>query len=165
MRNTQIHQNDISQINDYGNWPKLGLDTKRGLLLIGAPGVGKTVAMTNFVKAQSTHMYVVTAYDIELGYKNKGLDFKNTHVHGSVYVDDIGIESSQVTDFGSKYFPMQTYIFERHRQFIENGYMFYGTTNLNFADMREKYGERVLDRLFEMVNFITVTGDSYRYRS
>lgn len=164
MINISIHQDNISQINDYNLWPKLGLDIKRGLLLIGAPGVGKTCAMKDFIKQQDRQMYEITAYDVESGYKNKGLDYKFVHGHGAIYVDDIGIESSCITDFGSKYYPMQTFIFERHRRFITDGDKFHGTTNLNFADLREKYGERVLDRLFEMVNFITVNGDSYRYR-
>jgi DNA replication protein DnaC len=164
MISVQIHQNDISQINDLANWPRLGLDPNRGLLLIGAPGVGKTCAMKAFIKSQDRHMHSITAYDVEIGYKTKGLEYRSVHSYGSIYVDDIGIESTYILDFGSKYYPIQTFIFERHRRFVTDKDKFYGTTNLNFADLREKYGERVLDRLFEMVNFITVIGESYRYR-
>lgn len=164
MNQKEVNQNDLDILLDKTNWSRLGLNPDKSLFLIGPPGVGKTFFMRRWIKAQGVYLNELIAYDVEKGFVKEGLDYPNMYSHGDMFIDDIGIESDMINIFGTKHYPVQTLIFYRHNKYINNKYLTHFTSNLNYKAIKEKYGERVLDRLYEMCNFVIVTGTSYRIR-
>jgi DNA replication protein DnaC len=162
MNHREIDQKNLDILLDIQNWPGLGLDPKKSLFFIGPPGVGKTHFMKRWLAHQKRHINEIVAYDVEKGFVKEGLDYTHRFGYGDLFIDDIGIESDLINSFGTKYYPIQTVIFYRHRLFIYNNDLTHFTSNLNLTHIKKKYGDRVLDRLFEMCNLIIVTGRSYR---
>ena len=73
-------------------------------------------------------------------------------------IDDMGEEPTEVMSFGNVITPITDIIEERYakRQITII------TTNLDANGIKNKYGERVADRLRQMVRIITFTNPSYR---
>jgi len=166
MRNLTIHQTDLKLLHDPDKWTEYNLDTDRGLLLLGPPGVGKTYFMRHYLDSKTAKK---TAYDFERLYAEQGLDCIKPFVHYDLFVDDLGIESPMVQNYGTKFYPIKTLIFERHKLYTEYKFdqkpKFHATTNLSLKGLESYYDTRVLDRLYEFVNFIFVKGESYRKNS
>lgn len=83
-------------------------------------------------------------------------------------IDEIGTEPETARYMGNAINVMQ-YVFEEMPKSMNNG-VFYNiphiiTTNLSFRQILDRYGERAVDRIGEMFNFIEFKGKSYRRSS
>lgn len=168
MNKVEINQKNLDrQLLDISNWSKIGLDPAKGLLLMGKPGVGKTHFINKFIEHHKKHMYQTTAYDIETSFQKSGSEIISRWHWSDLFIDDLGIESVHLNVFGTVYYPLKQVLFERHRLFLglkssHTNQITHITTNLNLEEIRRRYDERIIDRLFEMCNFVHVTGTSYR---
>ena len=73
-------------------------------------------------------------------------------------VDDLGTEPREVMEFRNVYTPLIDLIATCYE---EQPYTIF-TTNLIPAQLEEKYGKRIVDRLNEMVEKVVFENESYR---
>lgn len=84
--------------------------------------------------------------------------YKRLFTEPMIIIDDLGEEPREVMVFGMIHTPIVDIISERYAM----QRMTILTTNLNADELREKYGERILDRFREMLTPIVFENESYR---
>lgn len=127
----------------------------RGLLCLGNCGLGKTLICGKILPILINHYCkkLISCYDaLQM---NANIDaVKSKHI---VYVDDIGTESLSVK-YGEKRLAFAELVDEAEKR----GKLLIITTNLSTDEIREKYGERTLDRLKGITKTVLFTGQSFR---
>lgn len=173
MNFKKINQYDLEQIlSDKNQWQAWGLNPNKGYILIGNPGVGKTWAMRQEALTQkigwghpklplSQNQKELSAKFIFSQCEKQGPNYLNqfTQDH-DMWLDDLGFEPTDCNSYGTKFSPIQDLIFYRHKLFPHKKTNF--TSNLSHVQIKQKYGEAILSRLFEMCNFIVVEGQDRR---
>jgi DNA replication protein DnaC len=144
------------------------LDLRKGILLTGPIGCGKTCLMTvikYFLNDQEQYI-VKPARDVSFEFQSEGFETINRYskksfhsvageMHPKNYCfDDLGLERI-VKHYGNECNVMQEVILSRYDLFIRAGMLTHLTTNLSCQQIENRYGEHVLSRLSEMVNFIS----------
>lgn len=127
----------------------------RGLLCIGNCGRGKTLICGKIIPVLLNHYCrkIVSCYDAQQ--MNEELDaVKQKHI---IFIDDIGTEFLSVK-YGSKRLSFAELVDEAEKK----GKLLIITTNLSIAELREKYGERTIDRLRAITTPIVFKGESMR---
>lgn len=152
------------------------LDRRKGIMLIGTPGTGKTTVMTimrEFLNCYKHGFMIRHAGDIVNDYNKKGADgiclytYNNNGVYRSnkpidLMIDDLGREPQGV-NYGARMNVMQHIIETRYALSREYRAMrTHITTNLTREEIIRQYGNHVMDRLNEMVNIIDIEGESHR---
>ena len=130
-------------------------NNEKGLLLVGGPGVGKTLICDEVFD------------DI---FKNKlGLNYvKSTpfDMAGKIeemndncpwFIDDIGLEGIRV-DYGNRSEPFAEIVYNAEK----NGQLLVLTTNMTNEQLVARYGDRIIDRLHAIVKPIVIRGKSLR---
>lgn len=137
--------------------------TKCGILLCGNCGNGKTTTMNAFL---SVSKYLATpGIDIEstsarrISQIAKNEDIMMTAKGTKVLcIDDMGLEPTEVLDYGNAINPVIEIMEHRYRQQLFT----FITTNLTPAQIREKYGDRIADRFNETTRCIVYTNPTFR---
>lgn len=150
--------------------------TKCGILLCGNCGNGKTTSMNAFVSVSKylegvRRRKVMTEGDIPKGLtitvtsarrltqiaKDEVAmnEAKLTHV---LCIDDLGLEPTEVLDFGNAINPVIEILEHRYRQQLFT----FITTNLTPKQIREKYGDRIADRFNEIMKCIVYENPTFR---
>lgn len=86
----------------------------------------------------------------------------------NLYIDDIGEElkdGKERTNYGNRLNVLRHVFLYRYRLFNEKGFRLFGTSNLTDEQFRKNYGDRVFDRLQQMMYFRDFTfykGFSFR---
>lgn len=127
----------------------------RGLLCFGNCGRGKTLICGKILPLVLNHYCrkVVSCYDAQQ--MNADLDaVKQKHI---IYVDDIGTENLSV-----KYGEKRLAFAELADEAEKKGKLLILTTNLSIDELREKYGERTIDRLRAVTKTVLFSGESLR---
>ena len=147
---------------------KFGGELRKGLLVFGNPGTGKTSSfdiIQNISKKYNLKQLWFTkrkANDVVTRYNETPL--KDSVIRdcskGVIYFDDLGSEII-ASNFGKEDIFIRILEF-RYDEFKENGTKTYITTNFTFDEIEERYGERVFDRFIEMFNFLELSGKSRR---
>lgn len=157
---------------------KEGRSLKKGLLLSGPVGVGKTELLKIFRRNKRQCFHLVSVFDLESSCQENGVDYFRTYTG---YVpgwggnkncffqrnigwafDDAGRESV-VFDFGNKSDILSKII--QTRYLAKENIPFHSlhlTTNLTPDEMEARYDYAVRSRLREMFNYITVKGRDRR---
>jgi len=138
-------------------------DLKKGLLLKGGYGVGKTSAMRAFreIKPQINFGFK-SVIEIVKMFDEYGSDIIHKYAKiGEFCFDDLGTETD------GKHYGKTQNVFKdimelRYNQFKYNGTKTHISTNLNFDQFKERYGDRMASRLYEMFNVIIFEGEDYR---
>lgn len=160
----------------------LSNDEKCNLLLLGGVGNGKTsmaqtiyrslkflrdTALTNITKDNRAEMRPLLSVPIPMVVKainvvNKASDnpfvIDDLKREKFLAIDDIGVEPTEIMNFGSRYQPIVDIIYGRYDKKLPTIY----TTNLDWSDIKNKYGPRVMDRLIEQCVVIAYSIPSYR---
>ena len=137
--------------------------TKCGILLCGNCGNGKTTTMNAFL---SVSKYLATpGIDIEstsarrISQIAKNEDIMMTAKGTKVLcIDDMGLEPTEVLDYGNSINPVIEIMEHRYRQQLFT----FITTNLTPSQIREKYGDRIADRFNETTKCIVYTNPTFR---
>lgn len=147
-----------------------GGSKKFGLMFCGLCGNGKTtwakalqllVSGLNLKNPINSLYYVFplcNAKDLALRSKGNYNDWRNVMRYQLMIVDDLGTEPREVMEFGNVYTPLIDLITTRYEEQLYTIF----TTNLTPAQLEEKYGKRIVDRLNEMVEKVVFENESYR---
>jgi len=136
---------------------KLGLDLKKGILLIGPAGCGKTALMKlmRYLVPHKPGYAVIPCRNIVFGFSHLGHkiieDYGNTK---SYFFDDLGVEPSG-KHFTTECNVMGELLISRYELFTATGIKTHITTNLTATVLENRYGDRVRSRMREMFNLIS----------
>lgn len=150
--------------------------TKCGILLCGNCGNGKTTTMNAFVHVCRYLNGVNSRTAMEKHSEFKSWNIKSTSARRITQIakddnlmneaktatvlciDDLGLEPTEVLDYGNTINPVIEIMEHRYRQQLFTLI----TTNLTPAQIREKYGDRIADRLNETTKCIVYTNATFR---
>jgi len=144
-------------IRDEQNCKKHNIDPDKGILISGPVSCGKTSLM-RLVKNIVPHKQqyeVIPARNIVFGFNHIGFktieDYRN---EGFFCFDDLGAEPTG-RYFGKDCNVMGELLISRHEFFLQSKIKTHVTTNLNAAEMEERYGNRVRSRMRQMFNLVS----------
>lgn len=158
-----------------------GYSLKKGILLRGNIGVGKTDILKAFAYNKRLCFLPVSCNEIEARCRKKGIDYWETFTgyvpgHGGTIeyflqpqigwlFDDLGTEET-IPDYGPRFDPVEKIISQRYMLKEKMPFSsLHISTNLSWKMMQERYGDRMVSRLKEMYNVITVEGTDRRQES
>jgi hypothetical protein len=158
---------------------KENLDLKKGIMLSGPVGCGKTSIMSlvrHFQNENARHT-LKPCREIVFEFFSKGFETitkysKSLHKLEGVWLpktycfDDLGFEK-KVIYYGNECDVMKEIILSRYDLFESIGMITHFTTNLSLEELETRYGESVMSRLEAMVNFVEfdkATPDKRRHR-
>lgn len=147
-----------------------GKSTKCGILLCGNCGNGKTTSMEAFISVSkflralkggrsSGLTYITSTSARRLTQVAKDENAMSEAKRSIILcIDDIGLEPTEVLDYGNTINPVIEIIEQRYRQQLFT----FITTNLTPKQIREKYGDRVADRFNETMKCIVYENPTFR---
>lgn len=137
---------------------KLAIEEKKGIFVYGNTGVGKTyfcyaVGNTKKIKVENFVLLLSEFRDYMMkGFYNEKV--KELCEADYLIIDDIG--SEKVTDFVIEF--IYTIVNRRY----ENQKRTILTTNLQFKEFGDRYGDRILSRIAEMCIMVELKGNDKR---
>lgn len=127
-----------------------------GIVVVSGPkGVGKTVAVTWWAAQRRDRVRFVRASEL-LASSRYDREARDDLFSSALVVDDLGAEyADQKGSFAADLDELVDVFYSQMRPLLI-------TTNCNQQEFRERYGERIADRLRECGRWISMTGDSLR---
>ena len=152
---------------DNENAERLGINFKKGILLSGPVGCGKSTLMIlmRFFLARDEQYTVVSTRDIRMEFLRDGYNVIEKYSSRSFFVgqdimrpkaycfDDLGLEGD-LTYYGNETNLMAEILLGRYPLFIQQRMKTHATTNLSADELEGIYGNRVRSRMREMFNLI-----------
>lgn len=148
---------------------KYGLSMKKGILLSGPIGVGKTsfINILKFFLKNEDRYIVKTCRDISFEFIEDGYNVIHKYSKGinrqvpikSFCFDDLGVEGS-LKYYGNECNVMAEIILSRYDLFVSHKLITHITTNLSASEIEAIYGNRVRSRMREMFNLISFEKDA-----
>ena len=145
-------------------------NNKFGIVLTGGCGNGKTTiikALQNLINTlripnpyngKEYAMRIIDAKSMVTTCKSNYEDWKRLMYQDLLAIDDLGTEPREVMDYGNINNPTVDILTRRY----ENQLFTIISTNLTPPDFSQIYGERIADRMREMMEIIPFTNTSYR---
>ncbi|WP_339626077.1 hypothetical protein [uncultured Winogradskyella sp.] len=168
--------NDISFLSCENLYKKdVAPSFNKGLLLVGKVGFGKTKIMTSFesvFKGYKPHNFkIVSVDDVVDDYEaikspQEKIDFYNNYTRGTMLFDDLYSEKL-ASNYGQTN-TMKEIIMRRSRKNLKTHFTmnpvegYEDNPKGNLLALETFYGSRVVDRLFNMCNYINLNGKSKR---
>lgn len=129
---------------------------KSGLLLMGTLGNGKSTMLKAIRDIFYPYSTIGDAQDIFDYFKlEQGMRFWNEKL---LLIDDLGVEPLRCLNYGEEYHPISRILL--HRYNCQQTTII--ATNLGLNEIQERYGDRVVDRMFETYEVIKYDRESYR---
>ncbi|MFH4967475.1 ATPase [Gaetbulibacter sp. M240] len=146
-------------IQDEAYCKHLGIDPKKGILLSGPVGCGKTTLMKLLphITPYKKSFKLIPARNIVFGFNNIGFKIIEDYSDDQAYCfDDLGVEPTG-RHFGTDCNVMGEILLSRYEltnipDTFQKHPKTHITTNLNAQELEEKYGERVRSRMRAMFN-------------
>jgi DNA replication protein DnaC len=155
-----------------------GYSQRKGILLSGSVGCGKTTIMRAFTRNPLASYIVKSVRQIASEYAQKEVGESALYRYSGAYYplnmnnefkcdvwgicfDDLGTEDIK-RHFGNEANVMEQVLLNRYDQIASLPYRTHVTTNLDSESIGEFYGERVRSRMREMFNIIEVPGNDLR---
>ncbi|HUH45822.1 MAG TPA: hypothetical protein VLZ54_01610 [Arenibacter sp.] len=143
-------------VRDFESCRKFGIDPKKGIMLSGPVGCGKTSIMKlvrHIVPHQRTYE-VIPARNITFAFNHIGYKIVEDYGDsGSFCFDDLGVEPLG-RYFGADCNVIGEILISRFDLFQASGIPTHITTNLNAKELEARYGQRVRSRMRQMFNLI-----------
>ena len=148
-----------------------GIDLKKGILLMGPVGCGKTAIMKimNHFSASAEKPIFRSCNEIIIDFNTKGYDAIVQYTKASflpyspiprIYCfDDLGLEPLGY-HYGNSSNVMAEILLSRYNYFISRRMITHITTNLNSSELESIYGNRIRSRMREMFNQIIFSNTS-----
>ena len=140
-------------------------ESKKGMLILGAEGVGKTHAIKDLNKR------MVNAQRLTLQYQMHGITALRSLIQdqiefgsNDIVIDDIGTEKLTTKNYGSELSVVEFLIHRIYDLIVYNDAPFklWLTSNLNLDELKTVYGPRVLDRLHELCDIVVLEDTNLR---
>jgi len=150
------------QIRDYETCKKLNIDLKKGILLSGPVGCGKTSLMKliRYLTPRYKFYEVIPARNIVFAFNHLGYSLIEQYGDDRFYCfDDLGVEPFG-RHFGTDCNVMGEILLSRHELFLEYKFKTHCTTNLNAQELENLYGNRVRSRMRQLFNLIAFDKES-----
>jgi len=148
---------------------KMPYSLKKGILLMGLWGAGKSYALEKVFwayakKFDGTEYNLMKTSDLIKDFQLKGLvgldDYKRfgftNDKYSGLYLDEIGAKPHIVKHYGTNYKPIEHFIDFRYTLFTDLKIKTHASTNLTLSEFKELYDPRIYSRMFEMFNIIHV---------
>jgi len=142
---------------------ELGIDLRKGIMLSGPVGCGKTSLMTlmKLVAPPEYHYKIRSCRDVMFELADNGFEVISRYSRYSFAsdgpttycFDDLGSES-EMKIYGNSCNVMAEILQTRYELFISSRMITHVTTNLNADEIGQAYGTRVRSRIREMMNLI-----------
>ena len=158
-------------LNDEQQAIQLGINLKKGILLSGPIGCGKTTLiklMREIMQPQQkfgikscrdiTFEFHKEGYETILRYSNLAFE-RHTQRPYTTCFDDLGAEST-LKYYGNECNVMGEILLSRYDLFISHHMITHATTNLSATELESYYGNRVRSRMREMFNLIAFNPNS-----
>ncbi len=150
-----MDENSREKIDMVARW--LVHSTQPGLILMGTMGNGKSTMLRAIRR--------LFPYYSELGDAQEIFDFFKEHQGGMRFwdeklllIDDLGVEPVRCLNYGEESFPLTKLLLHRYDKQLTT----IVATNLHFSEIRERYGERIGERMIETYEAIPYNHPSYR---
>lgn len=143
-----------------------GLNLRKGILLMGPVGCGKTSWMTllRLVLPFTERYRVLSCRQVSFAFQQEGFEVIQRYSCGDtrrpgyrplVYAfDDLGTEQVQ-RHYGTTCQVMGEVLLSRYDLYVSSGLKTHLTTNLTSAEIEAVYGQRVRSRMREMFNLVS----------
>ena len=153
-----------------------GLDLRKGVLITGPVGCGKT-SILQVMRTYCTDVLrpqIFSCREIAFEFAQVGPEIIQRYGRGSFFpysqvprahaYDDLGLEGP-ATYWGNTCNVMAEILLSRYDLFRSHGMLTHATTNLNSAELEAAYGNRVRSRMREMFNLVNFDRSSIDKRS
>ena len=169
------HESLAVSLEKVAKWIENGNGTC-GLLLAGNPGNGKTTVINTLVElircsklpdpSQLDYygnpiyakLSTFVATDLTRIYQSDPEQFNNIKKSSLLAIDDLGTEPVEIMSYGNYYSPIIELLYFRY----EKQLLTIISTNLTPKNITERYGERLSDRLSEMMTIVSFPDFSFR---
>ena len=142
------------------------------LLLCGKCGNGKSTLVKAFQNllnllglrdeyGNTIGFSIVDAREIAWMCRDRHQEWRTLSRRNILAIDDLGTEPVEIQDYGNHLNPVIDLLYKRYDEQLFTII----TTNLTPKEIRERYGERIADRLNEMAFRIVFDNDTYRTNS
>ncbi len=138
---------------------ELGYSFRKGLWISGNAGLGKTKVLEAVKNNELNPISLISMGAINDKVKRDGECILNTR--NTICLDDVGTELSPVKHYGTDIYWFKEFVESYYNQYKTFNRLII-TTNCDGDTMEQLYGNRVRDRLREMMNPILLTGKSLR---
>ena len=152
---------------DLENAERLGINLKKGILLSGPIGCGKTSLMflMRFFLAKDEKYRMISTRDVRMEFLRDGFQVVEKYSSKSFFAgqdairpkvycfDDLGLEGDLIY-YGNETNLMAEILLGRYPLFIHQHMKTHATTNLSADELEKIYGNRVRSRMREMFNLI-----------
>lgn len=156
------------------------LNFKKGLIVIGNVGTGKTTLMnifadfvgntltdTDYLKKRNLFFQIITARDIDRNVSKGNIKYYESLIDKrlNLCIDDLGLERRETNSYGNKNNIIEDLILDRYELWHKHGIKTHYTTNLNLDAIKRIYSERTFSRLTQMTNAIIWQGSDFRKKN
>lgn len=140
---------------------------KKGICLSGNFGSGKSDCMAiynNISKLYGIGLLAkkVNCKTLEVDFKALGYEYLFRFKKDVWLLEDLGLEELQTKHFGTNDNIIEAVINMLYDNWRDTGTPVFITTNLNGAEIYERYGKRLAERIFEMCNVFFLHGENLR---
>lgn len=142
---------------------ELGFSFKKGLLIRGISGLGKTHLAQCIANNGLNPIKILSMIEVADEIKHEGeyqIKMDNCKI---LYLDDVGTEEASVNHYGTKINFFKNFI---ESVYLRNEGIGFGklmiSTNNSFDEIEQKYGFRVRSRMRDMFNVLEVKGNDMR---
>ncbi len=153
-------------IKDKKNCEESGIDPDKGILLSGPVGCGKTSLMKllQYIVPHQKPYIIIPSRNIVFGFNHLGYRIIEDYGNSQFFCfDDLGVEPIG-RHYGKDCNVMGEVLISRHELFLKHHIKTHTTTNLNAAEIEERYGNRVRSRMRQLFNLIAFDKNAHDKR-